>query len=92
MHDLGAAGLRVEKTDFEGSALRVPPSGAPVTTEIKRDQTDFFPNLTLRHSFSDQLVGRFAVTRALSRPDYKDIVPRVLDTTDSGRSPFFAPK
>lgn len=88
--DVGATnilvGLRVEKTDFEGSALRVPPSGAPVTTEIKRDQTDFFPNLTLRHSFSDQLVGRFALTRAISRPDYTDIVPRVLETTESGRT------
>ncbi len=66
--------------------MRVPPSGAPVTTEIKRDQTDFFPNLTLRHSFSDQLVGRFALTRAISRPDYTDIVPRVLETTESGRT------
>ncbi|MFN3838453.1 MAG: TonB-dependent receptor [Brevundimonas sp.] len=88
--DVGATnilvGLRVEKTEFEGSALRVPPSGAPVTTEIKRDQTDFFPNLTLRHSFSDQLVGRFALTRAISRPDYTDIVPRVLETTESGRT------
>ena len=88
--DVGATnilvGLRVEETDFEGSALRVPPSGAPVTTEIKRDQTDFFPNLTLRHSFSDQLVGRFALTRAISRPDYTDIVPRVLETTESGRT------
>ncbi len=88
--DVGATnvllGLRVEKTDFEGSALNVPASGDPVKVTVDRDQTDFFPNLTLRHSFSDQLVGRFAVTRAISRPDYKDIVPRVLDTTDSGRT------
>ncbi|WP_428152993.1 TonB-dependent receptor [Brevundimonas sp.] len=88
--DVGATnvliGLRVEKTDFEGSALRVPPTGTPVTTEVNRDQTDFFPNLTLRHSFSDQLVGRFALTRAISRPDYTDIVPRVLETTEGGRT------
>lgn len=88
--DIGATnvlvGLRVEKTDFEGSATSVALSGAQSPVKVERDQTDFFPNLTLRHSFSDQLVGRFALTRAISRPDYTDIVPRVLETTDSGRT------
>lgn len=88
--DIGATnvlvGLRVEKTDFEGSATSVALSGAQSLVKVDRDQTDFFPNLTLRHSFSDQLVGRFALTRAISRPDYTDIVPRVLETTDSGRT------
>lgn len=88
--DIGATnvliGLRVEKTDFEGSATSVALSGGQTPVKVERDQTDFFPNLTLRHSFSDQLVGRFALTRAISRPDYTDIVPRVLETTDSGRT------
>jgi TonB-dependent receptor len=88
--DIGATnvlvGLRVEKTDFEGAATSVALSGAQSPVRVERDQTDFFPNLTLRHSFSDQLVGRFALTRAISRPDYTDIVPRVLETTDSGRT------
>ena len=88
--DIGATnvliGLRVEKTDFEGSATSVALSGAQTPVTVDRDQTDFFPNLTLRHSFSDQLIGRFALTRAISRPDYTDIVPRVLETTDSGRT------
>ncbi|MGY6405670.1 outer membrane beta-barrel protein, partial [Vibrio parahaemolyticus] len=65
--DLGATnvlvGLRVEKTDFEGSATSVALSGAQTPVTVDRDQTDFFPNLTLRHSFSDQLIGRFALTR-----------------------------
>ncbi len=88
--DIGATnvlvGLRVEKTDFEGAAISVALSGAQSPVKVERDQTDFFPNLTLRHSFSDQLIGRFALTRAISRPDYTDIVPRVLETTDSGRT------
>lgn len=88
--DIGATnvliGLRVEKTNFEGSAVSVALSGVQTPVTVDRDQTDFFPNLTLRHNFSDQLVGRFALTRAISRPDYTDIVPRVLDTTDSGRT------
>ena len=88
--DIGATnvlvGLRVEKTDFEGSATSVSAANVQTPVSVKRDQTDFFPNLTLRHSFSDQLIGRFALTRAISRPDYTDIVPRVLETTDAGRT------
>ena len=87
--DIGATnvliGLRVEKTSFEGSAVNVALSNAQTTVNVDRDQTDFFPNLTIRHSFSDQLVGRFALTRAISRPDYTDIVPRVLETTENTR-------
>jgi TonB-dependent receptor len=85
--DVGATnvliGLRVEKTDFEGSAVSVPPKGDPVPVNVSRDQTDFFPNLTLRHSFSENLIGRFALTRAISRADYKDVVPRVLETSEN---------
>lgn len=85
--DVGATnvlvGLRVEKTDFEGTAISIPPTGSPVPVSVSRDQTDFFPNLTLRHSFSDNLIGRFALTRAISRPDYTDIVPRVLETSET---------
>lgn len=85
--DIGATnvlvGLRVEKTDFEGSAVSVNAANVETPVSVSRDQTDFFPNLTLRHSFSDQLVGRFALTRAISRPDYTDIVPRVLETTET---------
>lgn len=86
--DMGATnlivGLRVEQTRFDGSALQVPVSGAPVPVTVSRDDTDYFPNLTVRHSFSDNLIGRFAVTRAISRPEYADIVPRVLETSDAG--------
>ena len=87
--DLGATnvliGLRVEQTSFDGSALVVPRNGTVgVLTTVGDDHTDFFPNLTLRHSFSENLIGRFALTRAISRPEYADVVPRVLETTDSG--------
>lgn len=85
--DIGATnvlvGLRVEKTDFEGSAVSVNAANVETPVSVSRDQTDFFPNLTVRHSFSDQLVGRFALTRAISRPDYTDIVPRLLETTET---------
>ena len=88
--DIGATnilvGLRVEQTNFEGSALKFDEGkgvGTPQT--VDRDYTDFFPNLTLRHNFSQDLIGRFALTRAISRPEYSDVVPRSLETTDAGR-------
>ena len=82
------AGLRIERTDFEGSALRVPPSGVAETVTVSNDRTDFFPNLTIRHSFSENLIGRFALTRAISRPEYSEIVPRVLETTEGNTITF----
>jgi TonB-dependent receptor len=90
--DIGATnvllGLRVEQTNFDGSALRVPPAGSPVTVDVSNDRTDVFPNLTIRHSFSEDLIGRFALTRAISRPEYSEIVPRVLETTEGSTITF----
>lgn len=93
--DIGATnvliGLRVEKTDLDGASTKAEASTAPGNVQgflltpvsVSRDQTDFFPNLTLRHNFNENLIGRFALTRAISRPDYTDIVPRLLETSES---------
>lgn len=76
-------GLRVEQTTFEGSAIRFDEgTGLGTSQQVDRDYTDFFPNLTVRHSFNENLIGRFALTRAISRPDYSEVVPRSLETTD----------
>ena len=92
--DMGATnilvGLRVEQTNFDAGAYRAVASTAAGNVQgyvqspvsMSRDRTDFFPNLTIRHSFSEDLIGRFALTRAISRPDYVDVVPRVLETTE----------
>lgn len=83
--DVGATnvilGLRVENTKFDGSAPTVI-DDAVSTASVSRDDTEFFPNLTLRHSFSDQLIGRFALTRSISRPEFSEIVPRRIEETD----------
>jgi TonB-dependent receptor len=90
--DLGATnvivGLRVEQTRFEGSAASLvdydpanPPAVIPMAN-VSRDDTEFFPNLTIRHSFNDNLIGRFALTRAISRPEFSQIVPRRVEETD----------
>lgn len=91
--DIGATnvlvGVRVEQTSYDGSALVVPRNGTVgVLTTVGDNRTDFFPNLTLRHAFSDALIGRFALTRAISRPEYSEIVPRVLETTEGNTVTF----
>ena len=89
--DIGATnitvGLRVEQTKFDGSALSVvdfdendPTTVTPVN--VSRDDTDFFPNLTVRHAFNDNLIGRVALTRSISRPEFSQIVPRRVENTD----------
>lgn len=89
--DVGATnvvvGLRVEQTRFDGSAVSLvdfdedDPSTFTMAT-VSRDDTEFFPNLTVRHSFSDSLIGRFALTRSISRPEFSQIVPRRIEETD----------
>ena len=88
--DIGAttliAGLRVENTKFEGSApsLIIDAEGDEVYSlaRVDRDDTEVFPNLTVRHSFSDNLVGRFALTRSINRPEFNQLVPRRIEETD----------
>lgn len=83
--DVGATnitvGLRVEQTNFDGSAPTVI-DGALSTAAVSRDDTDFFPNLTVRHAFNDNLIGRVALTRSISRPEFSQIVPRRVEETD----------
>ncbi|TRO96308.1 TonB-dependent receptor [Glycocaulis profundi] len=77
------AGLRIEHTDFASSAFRFDEdTEAAIPVSNSRDYTDFFPNLTVRHQFNDNLVGRFALTRGISRPNYPDVVARVFVSED----------
>ena len=79
-------GLRVENTKFEGSApsFVVDANGDEIysVARVDRDDTEFFPNLTVRHSFSENLIGRFALTRSINRPEFNQIVPRRVEETD----------
>ncbi|MEW6538374.1 MAG: TonB-dependent receptor [Pseudomonadota bacterium] len=87
--DIGATnvivGLRVENTKFDGEAAALIDNdgSAPFQmAKVSRDDTEFFPNLTMRHAFSDNLIGRFALTRSISRPEFSEIVPRRIEETD----------
>lgn len=83
------AGVRYETTDFRGTAPTYDESaGVPATDRIgmavaKSRYGRWFPNLTVRHEFTDDLIGRFALTRAINRPNFVDIVPRIVENTDS---------
>lgn len=76
-------GARVEHTDFSGSA---PVFNSVTNTfaiqQVDRKYTDFFPNLTLRYELADDVIARFAATRAVARPNYRDVVPRIVENSD----------
>ena len=71
-------GARVEHTEFASRAFRFNPTTQEADpNENERSYTNIFPNLTIRHAFSDRLVGRLALTRGIARPSYPDVVARV---------------
>lgn len=76
------AGLRVETTDFESTAPSVSRTGAVVTARGHNGYADFFPNLTLRQAFTPNLILRAALSRAINRPNFPQIAPRVLETSE----------
>ena len=78
------AGLRVENTDFEATAPTFnETTGAVGSATAKNDYTEWFPNLTVRHAFSPNLIGRMALSRGINRPNFPEIAPRTLENTDS---------
>lgn len=76
------AGLRIETTDFRSYAPSVSRTGAISTVIGKNGYADFFPNLTLRQAFTPNLILRAAVSRAINRPNFPQLAPRVLETTE----------
>lgn len=78
-------GLRVEHTEFEGAAPQFNEDDDSFTiSSISRSYTEVFPNVTLRYAFSDNLIGRAAITRGIVRPRYRDNVPRLAESGDRG--------
>ena len=78
-------GVRVEHTDFNGTAPVFDAVNESFAIgQVRRGYTDFFPNATLRYAFNDNFIGRIALTRAIARPNYLDVVPRVTENSDSG--------
>ena len=76
------AGLRVEATDFRSTAPDVARTGTVTTARGDNNYTDVFPNLTLRQAFTPNLILRAALSRAINRPNFPQLAPRVLETTE----------
>jgi TonB-dependent receptor len=87
------AGLRVETTNFTSQAPVVSRTGVVSTASGKSGYVDFFPNLTLRQAFTPNLILRAALSRAINRPNFPQLAPRVLETTEGNtvRVEFGAP-
>ena len=80
-------GLRVEHTDFSGEAPNFNLAREAFTlAQAKNSHTHFFPNATLRYSLGENLIARAALTRAISRPNYRDNVPRIAEDSDNTSS------
>lgn len=79
-------GVRMERTELDTLA-----TGYNVNTGQFSDRTatssytNLFPGATLRYAFSDTLIGRLAVTRAINRPNYVSLVPRLTETDETTR-------
>jgi outer membrane receptor protein involved in Fe transport len=55
---------------------------APTAVPVKRRSTynDFLPSLNVKVDFADDIVGRFAASRTITRPDLTLLAPRVSFT------------
>lgn len=84
------AGVRYETTDFKGSAPTYNAlSGVTGQQNVSQSYGKWFPNLTVRHAFTPELIGRFALSRGINRPNLVDIVPRILDETENSLTQSF---
>ena len=80
------AGLRAEfrNTDYTGNQLLLD-DGAFVSSEevnVKRDFTNFFPNLQFRYRLTDDSNIRLAYSRGIAYPDFFDLVPFSITDID----------
>jgi len=77
-------GLRIERTNLDAQAPRYNEDTRVLSqNQADNSHTDLFPSLTLRYNFNEQLIGRAAITRAINRPNFPDIVPRIVENDES---------
>lgn len=77
-------GARVEHTRFSGSAPSFNEATETFSVQnVRRNYTDIFPNATLRYELTNDLIARVALSRATSRPNFRDVVPRITENSDS---------
>jgi iron complex outermembrane recepter protein len=57
------------------------PFGAYIPTSAERTYNDVLPSFNLAYDVTDQIVARVAAAKVMSRPDFTDMVPRVILNT-----------
>jgi iron complex outermembrane receptor protein len=57
------------------------PFGAYIPTTAERTYNDVLPSLNVAYDVTPDVVARFAAAKVMSRPDFTDMVPRVLLNT-----------
>ncbi len=79
----GNIGVRYVSTDQTSSGYVTSPDGAienpygnydPIS--VDRDYDNWLPSLNFAYDINENLVGRFAAARTMTRPDFTDIAPR----------------
>jgi len=79
-------GVRLEHTSQDTSAPGYNANtGAVFDQTASRSYTNLFPGATLRYSFTDRLIARAAITRAINRPNFREIVPRLTQNDEATR-------
>ncbi len=78
-------GLRVERSIQEVQTFELfNPDNVPVVATL--DNTDLLPAGTLTWSFREDMLLRAAVSRTLSRPDFRELSPAVFNDVVGGRA------
>lgn len=82
------AGIRVEYTDFssDGNFVELIEGDDDIVNvnsiSASSSYTDVLPSINIRYDFSDELVGRAAVSKSLVRPLFEDVAARVAVEDD----------
>lgn len=85
----GNVGVRIVRTEqtSNGNEIGGPnpttpnPFGAYTPITAERSYTDVLPSLNVAYDLTDDIVLRFAASKAMTRPDFTDIAPRITLNT-----------
>jgi TonB-dependent receptor len=85
--DLGdttiVAGVRIEQTNVDLQGFQLDEDTSDITTRnVENDYTDILPSLNIKHSFSENVIGRAAYYAAVVRPSFGDMAPRTFINDD----------
>jgi iron complex outermembrane receptor protein len=78
----GNLGVRYAQTKQNASGTLVNGS-TPVAVSYPRTYSDVLPSLNVKAEITDSLIGRFAASRVVNRPNVTDIAPRITVSRDT---------